>query len=69
VFESAICMARQAMTSLEIDPDDIQRAEDQYRDVDGRRLAAQAQANDLHAGEELMIRPSAGAVPIPAESG
>jgi glutathione-regulated potassium-efflux system protein KefB len=69
VFESAICMARQAMTALEIDPDDIQRAEDQYRDVDARRLAAQSVAGDLHAGEELMIRPSAGAVPIPAESG
>jgi glutathione-regulated potassium-efflux system protein KefB len=69
VYESAICMARQAMTSLEIDPDDIQRAEDQYRDVDARRLAAQSVAGDLHAGEDLMIRPSAGAVPIPAESG
>lgn len=69
VYESAISMTRQAMTSLEIDPDDIQRAEDQYRDIDRRRLAAQSVAGDLHAGEELMIRPSSGAIPIPAESG
>jgi len=73
VFESAICMARQAMGALEISDDEIQRAEDHYRDIDQRRLAAQSEANDLHAGEDLIIRPSAlpspGAVPIPAESG
>jgi monovalent cation:proton antiporter-2 (CPA2) family protein len=74
VYESAICMARQAMTSLEISEDEMSRAEDKYRDIDMRRLAAQSEAGDLHAGEDLMIipttepRPSV-AVPIPAESG
>ena len=73
VYESAVCMARQAMTALEIDNDDIDRAEQEYRRVDAERLAAQARTGDLHAGEELMIRTVAEAdadvVPIPAESG
>lgn len=73
VYESAIVMARQAMTALEIDDDDIDRTEAQYRDLDVRRLRAQAEAGDLHAGEDLMIRPVteplSDAVPIPAESG
>jgi monovalent cation:proton antiporter-2 (CPA2) family protein len=59
VFESAICMARQAMASLEISEDEIERAEHSYRDVDARRLQAQSEAGDLHAGGELMIIPGA----------
>jgi hypothetical protein len=73
VFESAICMARQAMTALEISDDEIERAEHDYRDVDGRRLLAQSEAGDLHAGGDLMIIPGAPRpdtpVSIPAESG
>lgn len=75
VYESAICMARQALTALEIDDDDIDRAEEHYRDVDTRRLAEQAKTGDLHAADDLMIRAGPMAadnndvVPIPAESG
>lgn len=73
VFESAICMARQAMTAMEISEDEIERAEHVYRDVDGRRLLAQSEAGDLHAGGDLMIIPGAPRpdtpVSIPAESG
>jgi len=74
VYESAICMARKAMAALEIDQDDIQRAEDHYRDIDTRRLAAQAASGDLHAADDILIRPGqplpdAAPVPIPAESG
>jgi monovalent cation:proton antiporter-2 (CPA2) family protein len=74
VYESAICMARMAMRAVEIDEDEIDRTAERYREVDMKRLAAQSEAGDLHAGEELMIRPGApmpdGApVPIPAESG
>ena len=72
VYESAVCMARQAMTALEISEDEMERAEAKYRDIDTRRLAAQSEAGDLHAGKELIIIPSAdprpGVVPIPAES-
>lgn len=76
VYESAICMARQALTALEIDGDDIRRAEGLYRDIDTRRLSAQSETGNLHAADDLMIRPhatapkSAGEIAsIPAESG
>lgn len=75
VYESAICMAKQAMSALEIDHEEIERAEALYRDTDRRRLDAQEQTGDLHAADEIMIRPTAepqpaeAAIPIPAESG
>ena len=73
VYESAICLARQAMAALGIAEDEIFSTEARYRDVDSRRLAAQARAGDLHAGQELMIRvptqPQPGEILIPAESG
>jgi monovalent cation:proton antiporter-2 (CPA2) family protein len=73
VYESAICMARQAMAVLEISEDEIEQAEHQYRDTDKRRLAAQSEAGDLHAGKDLMIDMTAerreSSIPIPAESG
>jgi monovalent cation:proton antiporter-2 (CPA2) family protein len=73
VYESAICMARLAMSALDIGPDELDRAETYYRDVDTRRLSAQSEAGDLHAGSDMMIRPGEDLpvppVPIPAESG
>jgi monovalent cation:proton antiporter-2 (CPA2) family protein len=73
VYESAICMARLAMSALDISPDELDRAEAYYRDVDTRRLSAQSEAGDLHAGSDMMIRPGedlpVSPVPIPAESG
>lgn len=65
VYESAICMARKAMESLEIDNEQIERAEAHYRDIDERRLDAQSRSGDLHAGDDIMIRPS-GAASAPA---
>ena len=73
VYESAVCMARMALSALDVGPEELDRAETYYRDLDTRRLSAQAEAGDLHAGSEMMIRPGgelpASAVPIPAESG
>ncbi|QHL91972.1 sodium:proton exchanger [Sphingomonas changnyeongensis] len=75
VYESAIAMARGAMAALEIDADEIDRAERHYRDVDGRRLAEQARTGDIHAADDMMIRMdgsdavATAAAPIPAESG
>jgi glutathione-regulated potassium-efflux system protein KefB len=57
VYESAICMARMAMTALEIDELEIADAEEQYRRVDKDRLARQSEAGDLHAGKDMMFRP------------
>jgi monovalent cation:proton antiporter-2 (CPA2) family protein len=73
VYESAICMARQAMTALEIDGEEIARAETEYRRIDAERLEAQTRTGDLHAADDILIRTvaqvSAETVPIPAESG
>lgn len=74
VYESAVCMARQAMVALEIDHEEIERSEAEYRRVDKERLDAQAKTGDLHAADDIMIRTvtaviSAETVPIPAESG
>jgi monovalent cation:proton antiporter-2 (CPA2) family protein len=74
VYESAIRMGRMALAAVEVDEEEIDRTEERYRDTDAKRLAAQSRAGDLHAGDELMIRPSApagpgDAIPIPAESG
>jgi monovalent cation:proton antiporter-2 (CPA2) family protein len=75
VYESAIAMAREAMVALEIDSDEIDRAERHYRDVDGRRLAEQARTGDIHAADDIMIRmdgsdaATPADAPIPAESG
>ncbi|MBS0503792.1 MAG: cation:proton antiporter [Proteobacteria bacterium] len=73
VYESAICMARRAMEALEIDGEEIDRSETEYRQIDAKRLEAQSRTGDLHAADDIMIRTStevsAETVPIPAESG
>ena len=71
VYESAIAMARQAMTLIDVDADDIRRAEDLYRKLDLARLAAQSETGDLHAASDIMLRPGdeTPKVPMPVESG
>jgi monovalent cation:proton antiporter-2 (CPA2) family protein len=74
VYESAICMGRMALAAVEVDEEEIDRTEERYRETDTRRLAAQSKTGDLHAGGELMVRPTEppppeDAIPIPAESG
>lgn len=71
VYESAIAMAKLAMKSIEVDIDDIRRSEDRYRKIDTARLAAQAETGDLHAADDIMLRPGqpVDAIPIPVESG
>ncbi len=56
LFESAVCMARMAMVALEIDDDEIDRVEDQYRVRDAGRLRNQTEARDVRAGLEQFIR-------------
>lgn len=57
VYESAIAMARQAMTTLEIEEDEIDRTEEEYRRIDADRLERQIAAGDLRAGKDMMLRP------------
>jgi CPA2 family monovalent cation:H+ antiporter-2/glutathione-regulated potassium-efflux system protein KefB len=55
VVESAVCMARMGMAALEIDDDDIDRVEDEYRSRDADRLKQQTDTGDLRAGIERII--------------
>jgi len=55
VFESAVCLARLAMAHLDIDDDEIDRVEGQYRRRDDERLKQQADSGDIRAGIEKMI--------------
>jgi len=55
VFESAVCLARLAMAQLDIDDDEIDRAEADYRRRDAERLKAQADSGDLRVGIEKII--------------
>lgn len=53
VFESAICMAREAMELVEIEDGVIDRVEEEYRKRDWERLKAQMKEGDLRAGAEM----------------
>ncbi|WP_448658327.1 cation:proton antiporter [Sphingomonas sp. CJ99] len=55
VMESAVVMARKAMESLGVDPGEIDRTEQEYRDRDTKRLKRQKEAGDLYAGREVMF--------------
>ena len=55
VLESAIKMARMAMSSLGIEDEEIARTEDMYRARDKERLKAQVEAGDLRAAVDRII--------------
>jgi glutathione-regulated potassium-efflux system protein KefB len=52
VFESAIVMAHQGMLAMELEDELVERVEEEFRDRDAKRMAAQHEAEDLHAGSE-----------------
>jgi glutathione-regulated potassium-efflux system protein KefB len=58
IFESAVCMGRQALGALGFNGQDIAWVEEEYRRRDLDRLDRQAASGDLHAGEEMMFRPN-----------
>ena len=57
VYESAICMGRQVLESLEVEAEEVDRIETDYRDRDLRRLQLQHDKSDLRTGLGLMYRP------------
>ncbi|MBV9840187.1 MAG: cation:proton antiporter [Sphingomonadaceae bacterium] len=57
VYESAVCMGRMALGALELDEEEVERLVREYRDRDAERFAAQADAGDLRARLDLMLRP------------
>ncbi|WP_443030398.1 cation:proton antiporter domain-containing protein [Sphingomonas sp. ZT3P38] len=61
VLESAIKMARMALSSLDIEDDEINRTEDMYRARDKERLKAQVEAGDIRAaGDRMIVQPVRG---------
>ena len=58
IFESAVCMGRQALGALGFNDQDIAWVEEEYRRRDLDRLDRQTASGDLHAGEEMMFRPN-----------
>ena len=57
VFESAVCMGRQALAAVGFEGEEIDRVEEEYRDRDARRLQEQNRAGDLKAAMEMMFSP------------
>ena len=55
VLESAVKMARLALDDLGVSLEDIDRAEDFYRDRDRERLTKQIEAGDIRAAREIII--------------
>jgi len=55
VMESAVKMGRLALQAIEVDDDQINRAEDMYRARDKERLRAQFEAGDLRAARDRII--------------
>ena len=56
VRESAIAMARAALDTVEIAETEIDDLEERFRENDLRRLSDQVAQNDLHAGDDRIIR-------------
>jgi glutathione-regulated potassium-efflux system protein KefB len=57
VFESAVCMGREALTLFLDDAEEAKRVEREYRDRDSERLHHQTRSGDLHALKESMFSP------------
>lgn len=60
VFESAVCLGRRSLDALGVAADEIERVEDEYRRRDLDRLDRQVASGDLHAGKDMMFRPTTG---------
>jgi glutathione-regulated potassium-efflux system protein KefB len=57
VFESAVCMGRQALARFCIDEQEVARVEAEYRKRDEERLVGQTASGDLHTLKERMFTP------------
>ena len=54
VFESAVCMGRQALLAVGLEAEEVDRVEAEYRERDSDRLALQAAAGDMRVGQDRM---------------
>jgi glutathione-regulated potassium-efflux system protein KefB len=55
VFESAVCMGREALRAIGFDAADIEHVEQEYRDRDRIRLELQSKSGDLTAARDIMF--------------
>ncbi len=68
VFESAICMGRDVLASLDVEEEEIDRIVADYRERDRRRFHIQHEAGELRVGLGLMYRPGKTADSLEAEA-
>jgi voltage-gated potassium channel Kch len=57
VFESAVCMGREALGALGIDSEEVDRIARAYRERDSSRLARQSSSGDIKADKHTIFRP------------
>ena len=57
VFESAVCMGREALAALGIDSEEVDRIERGYRERDLERLRVQSSSGDVTANKHTIFRP------------
>jgi glutathione-regulated potassium-efflux system protein KefB len=57
VFESAVCMGRDALAKLGVPEEEVATVEREYRRRDMERLESQSRSGDLHALKDMMFRP------------
>jgi CPA2 family monovalent cation:H+ antiporter-2 len=57
VFESAVCMGREALSALGIDSEEVDRIDRAYRERDTSRLARQSSSGDIEADKHTIFRP------------
>ncbi|HVL78202.1 MAG TPA: monovalent cation:proton antiporter-2 (CPA2) family protein [Sphingomicrobium sp.] len=69
LFESAVTMGRQALIKLGLSRREVDRVEEEYRKLDGERLASQSATGDIHAAKDRMFSPQRAMPEPPATSG
>ncbi|HEX8655793.1 MAG TPA: cation:proton antiporter, partial [Allosphingosinicella sp.] len=57
VFESAVCMGREALLTFKVDAEEVERVISQYRERDHQRLERQSATGDIRALRENMFSP------------
>ncbi|HEX8365938.1 MAG TPA: monovalent cation:proton antiporter-2 (CPA2) family protein [Allosphingosinicella sp.] len=57
VFESAVCMGREALLAFKVDEEEVERVIGEYRERDHQRLERQSATGDIRALRENMFSP------------
>jgi CPA2 family monovalent cation:H+ antiporter-2 len=57
VFETAVCMGREALGALGVGSEEVDRVERAYRERDSSRLRRQSSSGDLKADQHTIFRP------------